>query len=163
MADPAEAAEADVDQPASLLTGRLEASRLGVLIVIEDRTRVATIERHLSQSRGEVAMMRQLVDAMLASRSAPPPPPQAAAVLGSPTELPPRSAVLRHLVARLQCGLDAATQAAPLPTVTTPSPPMTTPPMTASHDHTHYDCTYCDHTHYDRTYCDHTSYDCYLP
>eukprot|EP00964_Phaeocystis_antarctica_P001884 scaffold982_cov42-Phaeocystis_antarctica.AAC.4 len=130
MADPAEAAEADVDQPASLLTGRLEASRLGVLIVIEDRTRVATIERHLSQSRGEVAMMRQLVDAMLASRSAPPPPPQAAAVLGSPTELPPRSAVLRHLVARLQCGLDAATQAAPLPTVTTPTPPMTTPTMT---------------------------------
>ena len=64
MADPAEAAEADVDQPASLLTGRLEASRLGVLIVIEDRTRVATIERHLSQSRGEVAMMRQLVDVL---------------------------------------------------------------------------------------------------
>jgi hypothetical protein len=60
MADTAEAAEADADQPASLLTGRLEASRLGVLIVIEDRTRVAAIERHLSQSRGEVAMTRQL-------------------------------------------------------------------------------------------------------
>ena len=60
MADTAEADEADVDQPASLLTGRLETSRLGVLIVIEDRTRVATIERHLSQSRGEVPTMRQL-------------------------------------------------------------------------------------------------------
>ena len=60
MADTAEADEADVDQPASLLTGRLETSRLGVLIVIEDRTRVATIERHLSQSRGEVTTMRQL-------------------------------------------------------------------------------------------------------
>ena len=54
MAETADAATAEVDQQASLLTGRLETSRLGVLIVIEDRTRVAAIERNLSQSRGEV-------------------------------------------------------------------------------------------------------------
>ena len=54
MAETADAAMAEVDQQASLLTGRLETSRLGVLIVIEDRTRVAAIERNLSQSRGEV-------------------------------------------------------------------------------------------------------------
>ena len=82
--------------------------------------------------------MRQLVDAMLAARAIP--QPQQAAALGSPAELPPRSAVLRHLVARLQCGLDAATQAAPLPTVTMSTPTMTTPTMTAYYDHTRYDC-----------------------
>ena len=54
MAETADAALAEGDQQASLLTGRLETSRLGVLIVIEDRTRVAAIERNLSQSRGEV-------------------------------------------------------------------------------------------------------------
>lgn len=55
--------------------------------------------------------MRQLVDAMLAARAVPPPPQPSLSALGSPAELPPRSAVLRHLVARLQCGLDPATQA----------------------------------------------------
>ena len=59
MAETADAALAEVDQQASLLTGRLETSRLGVLIVIEDRTRVAAIERNLSQSRGEVPRMRR--------------------------------------------------------------------------------------------------------
>ena len=73
--------------------------------------------------------MRQLVDAMLAARAIP--QPQQAAALGSPAELPPRSAVLRHLVARLQCGLDAATQAEPPPTMTTPTPTMTMPTVTS--------------------------------
>ena len=59
----------------------------------------------------QVAMMRQLVDAMLAARAVPPPPQPSLSALGSPAELPPRSTVLRHLVARLQCGLDPATQA----------------------------------------------------
>ena len=59
MAETADAALAEVDQQASLLTGRLETSRLGVLIVIEDRTRVAAIGRNLSQSRGEVPRMRR--------------------------------------------------------------------------------------------------------
>jgi hypothetical protein len=83
-------------------------------------------------------MMRQLVDAMLTARATTMPQPQQAAALGSPSELPPRSAVLRHLVARLQCGLDAATQAEPVPTYlptylptmampTVTSPTMTTP------------------------------------
>ena len=38
MAETADAALAEVDQQASLLTGRLETSRLGVLIVIEERS-----------------------------------------------------------------------------------------------------------------------------
>ena len=81
--------------------------------------------------------MRQLVDAMLTARATTMPQPQQAAALGSPSELPPRSAVLRHLVARLQCGLDAATQAEPVPTY-----------LPTYHGHAHCDVTYHDHTHH---------------
>ena len=89
-------------------------------------------------------MMRQLVDAMLAARAVPPPPQPSLSALGSPAELPPRSTVLRHLVARLQCGLDPATQARHpshhdrLPTTTfyLPRPPT-------YHDHNEHACR-CD-------------------